>query len=50
MGKDRRAVDKGLAVFDEARKRALNFLDHPVALDVEFKRDSLYQEGRNKRD
>ena len=49
MGKDRRAVDKGLAVFDEARKRALNFLDHPVALDVEFKRDSLYQEGRNKR-
>ena len=50
MGKDRRVVDKELAAFDEARKRALNFLDHPVALDVEFKRDSLYQEGRNKRD
>lgn len=35
MGKDVRAVDKELAAFDEARRRALGYLDHPVSLDDE---------------
>ena len=35
MGKDVRVVDKELAVFDEARRRALGYLDHPVSLDDE---------------
>ncbi len=48
MSKDRRAMDVELVAFDEARKRAVNYLDHPVALGDEFQRDSMYGEGRKE--
>ena len=50
MGTDRPAVDAELAAFDEARRRALEFLDHPVSLEEGFERDSLYKEDRRKRE
>ena len=33
MGKDVRVLDTELAAFDEARRRALGYLDHPVSLE-----------------
>lgn len=39
MGKDRRVLDQELATFEEARQRALGFLDQPVDLGG-FDRDS----------
>ena len=50
MGKDRKAVDAELAAFEEARKRALGYLDHPVSLGEDFQRDSLYKGGSKKRE
>ena len=48
MGKDVRSVDKELAAFDEARRRALGYLDHPVSL--EGGGDSLDSEGHRRRE
>ena len=48
MGKDVRVVDKELAAFDEARRRALGYLDHPVSL--EGGDDSLDSEGHRRRE
>ena len=46
MGKDVRVMDKELAAFDEARRRALGYLDHPVSL--EGGDDSLDSEGHRR--
>ncbi len=42
---ERPHVNKELTAFEEARKRALNYLEHPVPLEGGFDRDSLYEEG-----
>ena len=44
LGSERPAVDQELAAFEEARQRALSYLDHPVTLDGGMDRDDLYQE------
>ena len=48
MGKDVQVMDKELAAFDEARRRALGYLDHPVSL--EGGGDSLDSEGHRRRE
>jgi hypothetical protein len=51
MGSDRPAMEAELVAFEEARKRALDSLDHPVLLNDDFRRDSLYEkENRKKRE
>ncbi len=50
MGSDRREADQELAPFEEARRRALHYLDHPVALEEDFDREAMQEEaGRKKR-
>ena len=50
MESDRRASDLGLAGFDEARRRALNYLDHPVALGEEGGPSLRSKGGRQRRE
>ena len=46
MSKDVGSTEDGLAAFDEARRRALSYLDHPVSLEG----DGDFVSGRGKRE